>query len=61
MAKALIEGPAAGPQPVDLKLRKLIVNLGNEYVRLSARDRRKVNLQHALVWLFWLGNLSQER
>ena len=29
MAKALIEGPAAGPQPVDLKLRKLIVNLVN--------------------------------
>lgn len=33
---------AAGTQPDDFKLRKLVVNLGNAYVRLAARDRRKV-------------------
>ena len=33
---------AAGTQPDDFKLRKLEVNLGNAYMRLAARDRRKV-------------------
>jgi hypothetical protein len=32
----------AGLQPDDFKLRKVLVNLGNAYVRLAARDRRKV-------------------
>jgi hypothetical protein len=42
MEKAMSEGLVAGPQPDDFKLRKLLVNLGNAYVRLTARDRRKV-------------------
>jgi hypothetical protein len=41
MEKALSEGPVQGP-PDGFKLRKLIVNLGNAYVRLAPRDRRKV-------------------
>jgi hypothetical protein len=35
-------GLVVGPQPGDFELRKLIVNLGNAYVRLAARDRQKV-------------------
>jgi hypothetical protein len=42
MGKALSEGPVQGLQPEGLKLRKLKVNLGNAYVRLTAADRRKV-------------------
>jgi hypothetical protein len=42
MQKATSEGPVIGPQPDNLKLRKLIVRLGNAYVRLTPRDRRKV-------------------
>jgi hypothetical protein len=36
------EGPVAKPQPDNFKLRKLEVNLGNAFVRLAAKDRRKV-------------------
>jgi hypothetical protein len=42
MAKKCSVGSVAGPQPDRFKLRKLEVNLGNTYVRLAARDRRKV-------------------
>jgi hypothetical protein len=42
MKKAFNEGPVAGPQPVDFELRKLVVNIANTYVRLTAKDRRKV-------------------
>ena len=42
MGKTFNERPAAGLQPDEFKVRKLIVNLGNAYVRLVARDRRKV-------------------
>jgi hypothetical protein len=42
MKKALSEGPVQGPPPDSFKFRKLIVNLGNAYVRLTAADRRKV-------------------
>jgi hypothetical protein len=42
MAKPYSEELVAGVQPYDLKLRKLVFNLGNAYVRLVARDRRKV-------------------
>ncbi len=42
MAKAYSDGLVTGPQPSDFEIRKLIVNLGNAYVRLAARDRRKV-------------------
>lgn len=42
MEKAVSEGPVAGPQPDNIKLHKLVVNLGNCYVRLAKRDRRKV-------------------
>lgn len=42
MAKAYSDGLVTGPQPNDFEIRKLIVNLGNTYVRLAARDRRKV-------------------
>jgi cellobiose phosphorylase len=31
-----------GLQPDFVKLRKFVVNLGNAYVRLAAKDRRKV-------------------
>ena len=33
---------SVGPRPDDVKLHKLMVNLGNAYVRLAERDRRKV-------------------
>ena len=42
MAKACSDGLIAGPQPNDFEYRKLMVNLGNTYVRLTAGDRRKV-------------------
>jgi hypothetical protein len=42
MEKKHVGGPNVGLQPDDFKLRKLMVNLGNAYVRLAARDRRKV-------------------
>ena len=42
MAKAYSHGPVTGPQPSDFELRKMIVNLGNAYVRLAPRDRQKV-------------------
>lgn len=42
MSKAFNGGPIAKPQPDDLKLRKLVVKLGNAYVGLSTQDRRKV-------------------
>lgn len=42
MSKEKKEGRHAGPQADALKLRKATVNLGNTFVRLAARDRRKV-------------------
>ena len=42
MEKASSEEPVQGPPPDGLKLRKLMVNLGNAFVRLTAADRRKV-------------------
>ena len=42
MRIAVSVGPVLGSPPDGFKLRKLIVNLGNAYARLSARDRRKV-------------------
>jgi hypothetical protein len=42
-------------QPCDFKLRKLVVNLGNAYVRLAAKDRRKVM---RLIEKFAFGNAS---
>jgi hypothetical protein len=42
MGQTYSEGPDSGPQPDEFKLRKLKVTLGNAYVRLAARDRRKV-------------------
>lgn len=42
MEKAVSEGPVAVQQPDNTKLRKFVVNLGNCYVRLTPRDRRKV-------------------
>jgi hypothetical protein len=42
MKKIKSEGSVAGTQPDYFKLRKLFAKLGNTYVRLSARDRRKV-------------------
>ena len=44
-----------GLQPGDFKLRKLVVNLGNAYVRLAAKDRRKVI---RLIEKFAFGNAS---
>ena len=42
MEKASSEEPVQGPPPDGLKLRKLMVNLGNAFVRLTAADLRKV-------------------
>jgi len=42
MKEPLSEGPSQGPLPDGVKLRKLTVNLGNTYVRLTAAGRRKV-------------------
>ena len=42
MEKTCGDGLVAGPQPNDFEIRKLVVNLGNAYVRLAARDRLKV-------------------
>jgi hypothetical protein len=42
----------AGPQPDYLELRKLVVNLINEYLRLTEPDRRKVT---GLLDKFFLG------
>jgi hypothetical protein len=42
MRKTNGNGPVVGPPPDFLEFPKLIVGLGNAYVRLSARDRRKV-------------------
>jgi hypothetical protein len=42
MKKTYGEWPVADLQPDNFKLRKLVVNLGNAYVRLAARDRRKI-------------------
>jgi hypothetical protein len=42
MEKTYGEESVAVPLPDDFKLRKLVVNLGNAYVRLTAADRRKV-------------------
>jgi hypothetical protein len=41
MKKANGDGPAAGQQPDDLERRKLVVNLGNIFVRLPPAKRRK--------------------
>ncbi len=40
MAKNHSDGSVAEPQPNDFKFRKLLVNLGNEYVRLATANRR---------------------
>jgi hypothetical protein len=42
MVQTHSEGTVPGPQPGEVKLRKLKVTLGNAYVRLAARDRQKV-------------------
>lgn len=42
MKKTHCDGPVQGPPPEDLEFRKILVGLGNEYVRLGARERRKV-------------------
>jgi hypothetical protein len=42
MNKTSSEGLVSGPQPDEIKLRKLMVILGNDYVRLAARERKKV-------------------
>lgn len=44
-----------GLQPDDFKLRKLVANLGNAYVRLAAKDRQKVM---RLIEKFTFGNAS---
>lgn len=44
MKEPLSEGPLQGPPPDGVNLRKLTVNLGNTFVRLTAADRRKVML-----------------
>jgi hypothetical protein len=36
------QGSDAGPQLDTIKVKKIVVNMGNTYVRLAARDRRKV-------------------
>jgi hypothetical protein len=42
MEKEFSEALAQGPPLDSFKIRKLLVNLGNAYVRLAARDRQKV-------------------
>jgi len=42
MEKTYGEESVAVMLPDNLKLRKLVVNLGNAYVRLAPRDRRRV-------------------
>lgn len=42
MKEPLSEGPSQGPPPEYLEFRRIVVGLGNAYVRLGARDRRKV-------------------
>ncbi|MGD0157924.1 MAG: hypothetical protein ABSB50_17685 [Terracidiphilus sp.] len=60
MGKTNVGGPNAGLQPDDFKLRKLVANLGNAYVRLAARDRRKVMraLKQITFEQFAFGNAS---
>jgi len=42
MKKTNGDRPVAGPLPDYLEFRRLVVSLGNAYVRLAERDRRKV-------------------
>ncbi len=42
MAKNYNDGWFAEPQPNDFKFRKLLVTLGNEYVRQTAANRRNI-------------------
>jgi hypothetical protein len=42
MKKTNGDGPVAGPLPDFLEFPRLVVSLGNAYVRLGARDRLKV-------------------
>lgn len=42
MAKTCSNGPVQGPSPDDFKYHKLMVSLGNTYVRLTAARRRRV-------------------
>jgi hypothetical protein len=63
MVQTHSEGAVPGPQPGEVKLRKLKVTLGNAYVRLTARDRQKVmrtleqftygKKSSASHWYFW--------
>jgi hypothetical protein len=42
MKKTNGDGPVAGPPPECLEFRRIVVGLGNAYVRLATRDRWKV-------------------
>ena len=42
MRNTYSEASVTAPQPDEIKLRRLKVTLGNLYVRLAARERRKV-------------------
>jgi hypothetical protein len=42
MTKTCSEGLLAGPQPNDFKIRKLLVSLGNTYVRCTPAERRNI-------------------
>ena len=55
MKKTNGDGPAAGQQPDDLERRKLVVNLGNIFVRLTLAKRRKAM---TLLERFTFGNSS---